>query len=299
MRRFERLYLGTLSFFERLYLRAPCVFESLELLFGNGGRGTSGRLGFLLAHLVAVGVEIDLPVDIDDLFDLFFLVDDARLVLILFYVRAQVVGVEGSGIRLEIESAVGDQAVEDGAGIFVLRPLLDEELSALGGERVVAASAAACVFGVTVVRGDEPLFFESFELIVKSGLFEFVLPLAASLDLFQDVVAVPVLAPKRAEDYGGDIPADEVAVDRGNIHIRTPEVFYGNYSGLLYKSQYCKVVTAQIKFVFCNKMAKSGVRRGERGGRLSPRPLRESGARLWRLPFFCRSRWRRNAFWWC
>ena len=169
-------------------------------------------LGFLFRYLVAFCVYVNLLFDEHDF--LFFAVDDFRLVrVVLFGVGAQVVRVERCGRGVEIELTGGHELVENCTGVFVLRTLFFEETSAFRSEGIVAASSAAGIVGVAVVGGNQPLFFEPFELIVQSGLFELVLSFALCFNLFEDVVTVTVPVPERTENYGGHVPADEVAVD--------------------------------------------------------------------------------------
>ena len=142
---FEPVDLGLFFGLDALDLRLFLGLDQGIFLFGDGSASAAFRgkaLSLFLRDLVAVGVDVDLSFHDDDLFLL--LIDDLRLVgIVLFGVGAQIVGVEGRGSGVEIELTGGDEFVEDGAGIFVFRPLLFQETASLGGERVVAPSAAA------------------------------------------------------------------------------------------------------------------------------------------------------------
>ena len=203
----------------------PCV-EFGKFFLGEGSAGGSGGSARrFLVDFVAVRVEEHLFLDVHDFFHFFLFVDDAGFLAVFFYVRTKFVGVERSGIRFEIESAVGNEFVENSAGIFVFRPLAHQEIPALGGESVITAPAAARIVGVSVVRRNQPLFLQPFELVVKGRLLEFVLTFAPRLDFLENVVTVSVLTPQGTEYDCGHVAADKVAVDGRNIHNRTPAWF--------------------------------------------------------------------------
>ena len=185
--------------FDTLYFRLLLSLDAIVFFLRNRARAAFRRepLRFFFGDLVAVRVYVDLFFDEHHLF--LFAVDDLRLVgIVLLGVRAQIVGVEWSRRGVEVELSCGHELVENGARILVLGALLLKEAPAFGGERIVTPSAAAGVVWIAVVGGDQPLFFQPFELVVKGGLFEFVLTFALGFDLFQNVVAVAVPVPERA-----------------------------------------------------------------------------------------------------
>ena len=237
------LFGKSLRFGEIFFRRGPLFFEQTQLLlffrgqafkllfhgFLFGGGLCHGFLKlcgllckarrFFFGDFVAVGVKENFFLNQNDFFDFLFLIDDFGLVGGLFFgVRTQFLRIERCGIFVEVELLGGNQPVENRTRIFVFRLFLLQEVSAFGGEGIVSASAAAGIVGVSVVGRNQPLFFQPFELVVKGRLFEFVLTFALGLNLFQNVVAVTVLAPKGTKNNRCYVASDEVAVDGRNIH---------------------------------------------------------------------------------
>ena len=117
----------------------------------------------------------------------------------------------GGGIG-EVEILVGDEAVDDGAGVLPFRLILfGDRLACLRQGKVLAPSAAD---RAAPVGGDVAVFFQALEGAVKRGLFERILSVALLFDLGDDLVSVFVAVIERAQNDRIDMSADEVGTDR-------------------------------------------------------------------------------------
>ena len=183
-------------------------------------------VGVFFAHFVAIAVKENF------FLDEFFFIYYFRFVFgVAFGVGAKFARIEWNR-RGEVVLLRGNELVQNGARILVFALFLFEISSAFVCEGIISAFATAGIVGIAVVRGNEPLLFKSFELIVKSGLFEDVLRIAFVLDFFHNLIAVLVAFPQTTENYSRDVTAYEVAVDRRNVHIIAPKfniIILANY----------------------------------------------------------------------
>ena len=118
----------------------------------------------------------------------------------------------GRGGVGEVEILIGDQTVDDRAGIFPFRLiLLGNGFPRFGEGKVFAPSAAD---RSAPIGCDIAVLFQPLEGAVEGGLFERILTVALALDLCDDLVAVLVAVVECAQDDRVDVPADQVGTDR-------------------------------------------------------------------------------------